>query len=1074
MKTVTTNTLNEIKNSYDVLTSVRVIAEWNQNRYATITSVTNGLPSSAVEDGDPDMFPIESIVLPDRPVAGIVKNRANSQRRADFQPDGYVTKGYLHKPNGPRYVTSTPDAKYQYWSSPGESTGTFVGSTASNISNVQPTIMYGGPTWTNKIVVQIENSYAQPSLWNIQITTDGTNWTTISTNATIPSNGRVEIYRQANSTWGTTAYYDNPVQIRGLRMNVTQMNRTKVFFNLIELGARIESDLSPYVIDYESSFEMSDTSFITPLGVASGNTGSVTLSNFDNRFSNDNPSSLYYGIIDKNVQMRVDLGVSTDPYQTTNKTYEWIRQMTMRVDEWSGQDLDTMTANLQDDSMYLQSVKPNAVVYQSMTVAEIVWRLLDSIGYTNYFVEVIDADPTTLIPYFWCDGEDTIWDIFKKLAQATQTAIYFDEYGTLQIKTRNVAFKAGQTPVWTFDQSQNGSKLPDIISLNKTRNYEANVVNVAYREVKPSEEKNGTYAMQTVWEPEGSVVMRATPLIHPMTSNQNYLRLTPSAAAIWPYEGIMQIQGEYIRYSGKGYSYYDAGGVLRNKYIKSTDEKVALDRLNAYFSYKNSFNGYFWITERGALNSSPKTHTIDASGYFSRIRTGNQAVKNWTGGWKALPGTSVAKITTNSTFKTNSWYTVTRGSEFDVAPNYFGARVRFPTSGYTWGAGGLTFGNTTNESGYFLELFNTNLYTAHPTARNTTNEIGFYVKNSAGTVSRFGPNNKKGTVVAIQKGVWYDIDVSANWNASGGPIFSIYINGVFQYTVQVPTASKPSGTPSGRWGVYTRGFTNMEVEYVYASNSSEAVPFDESSRYSRIHGGYESTQLFNEWVYNIRKVWRTIGKRRTSVIQRYNQLFVDDFGPVAHEVREFDVKFDVESKGPSLHSRLYFSNTSQVVCLDYNADPFGAKFLLASASRKTAVINGEDNVSFGPNNQVTQKMLVYGRTLLNTDEKTKTTKNEYAIRRRGEVAVDFPSDWIQSEAEATELGKWITMHWAGGQDEIEIESFMNPLLQLGDVVAVNFPPGNMTAATHKYFVVKASHSYDQGLGSKFTLRRARI
>jgi hypothetical protein len=88
--------------------------------------------------------------------------------------------------------------------------------------------------------------------------------------------------------------------------------------------------------------------------------------------------------------------------------------------------------------------------------------------------------------------------------------------------------------------------------------------------------------------------------------------------------------------------------------------------------------------------------------------------------------------------------------------------------------------------------------------------------------------------------------------------------------------------------------------------------------------------------------------------------------------------------------------------------------------------------------------------------------------------VDFPSDFIQSEGEATNLGNWITMHWAGGQDEITIQSFMNPLLQLGDLVTINHPLGNMAPATHKYFVVEAKHTYSEGMESEFTLRRARI
>ena len=1075
MKTVTTATSNKLKQSYDVQTSLRLIAEWNMNRYSPISVVRN--TAAALEDGDPDLFPIDSIVLPERPTAGILKNRANSANRMGYKPDGYVTTGYVNKPNGPRYFTATPESKYKYWSSPSESSGTVVGPSASTMSNCQPTVIYAGNTWSNKIVVGIENSYSKPTAWTVETSVDGTNWVTVATNPAIPTNGRVELYRQVDGTWSSAPYYSNPTQLKGVRITVTQMDQSKVYFNLIELGLRLVSDLSSYLISFDSEATMANPSFITPLGTASANTASVVLANFDNRFSNDNPSTMYYGLIDKYVDMRLDVGITTDSYSTVNKTYEWIRQFTMAVDEWSGNDLDTITAELKDDSMFLQTIKPNPTMYENVTVAEIIWRLLDTLGYSNYFVEAIDADPSTLVPYFWTDGTKTMWEIIESLSQATQTAVYFDEYNVLQIKTRNTALNLSATPAWTFDGVVNGTKLPDIIDLTKNAAYEANVVNVAYRDTKPSDEVSGNAPMEVVWEPDGDVVLRSNALMSTINATQQYLRIDPVAAKVWPYSGIMQVEGEFIRYTAKSYSYYDKAGVLQSKYIKSNDEKVALDKLNPTLAFKNAFNGYFWLSERGALSSVGKAHYVDATGYFTRVKTGTGAQFSWPAGFRAVPGTSTAKITTNGTFKTNTWYTVTRGSEFDTAMNYYGARVRFPMSGYSFGAGGIVIAaGGSNEAGYYIELFRTALYTGNPAARNTTNEVSLYVKQPGATLKRFGPNNGRGTVLAVEKGKWYDIDVSVNWAASGGPSFTIYVNGVLQFTVQVPTAQIPSTGTTGRWGVFTRGYTAMDIEYVYGTNSGEQVSFDQANQYSRIHNGYISNQMFNEWVYNTRKVTRIIRKKKTSVIQRYNQLVIDDFGPMVQEVREYNVKFDTSGGdiGPSLHSRPYFSNVDQVICPEYTPNPFGAKFVLANTSRQNAIVNGEDQITYGADNSVTQKFFIYGRAIKQGEEKTETVRNENAILRHGEVVVDFSSDWIQSQAEAKALGEWITLHWAGGNDEITIESFMNPLLQLGDLVSINFPAGNMATSTHKYFIVEAKHSYDEGMSSSFTLRRARI
>jgi len=212
------------------------------------------------------------------------------------------------------------------------------------------------------------------------------------------------------------------------------MYKSKVFFNLIELSPRLEQDLSYFVLDYSVENGMSESSFVTPLGVSSANTAGVTLSNVDGRFANDNEylnrsasdhsytyvegqssiPNLYKGLLDKNVEFRLSVGINTGSYESPN--WEYVRQFTMKTDTWEGQDLDRTSVSLFDDAMRLQTIKPNPIFFQSMTVGEIIWRLLDSVGFNNYKYESRDDDPSTLIPYFWADGEKTIWEIINELA----------------------------------------------------------------------------------------------------------------------------------------------------------------------------------------------------------------------------------------------------------------------------------------------------------------------------------------------------------------------------------------------------------------------------------------------------------------------------------------------------------------------------------------------------------------------------------------------------------------------------------------------------------------------------------
>ncbi len=75
--------------------------------------------------------------------------------------------------------------------------------------------------------------------------------------------------------------------------------------------------------------------------------------------------------------------------------------------------------------------------------------------------------------------------------------------------------------------------------------------------------------MESVWEPQGTVALRATTLTASMSPTDNRFKIDPRDARIWPYAGMVQIQGEFIRYNGKGYSYYNSAGVLTRTYINS-------------------------------------------------------------------------------------------------------------------------------------------------------------------------------------------------------------------------------------------------------------------------------------------------------------------------------------------------------------------------------------------------------------------------------------------------------------------------------------------------------------------------
>lgn len=1068
----------------------KVTFEWNQNRYAGISKIDN-VPSDELTNPEIDTFPIETIALPQRPKRGIIKARTSPpvyqetpgpwrRRQAPSGDEGFTSGEYTDVPNATRYYTAGPESAYKYWSSPKPS-GTATGTNGFPFPagfEVSPYILYKNTAHVNKIVVGLENSWARPVNYDIQVTQNsGSTWSTVASNLLPNSDGQVIIYRQNGGSWSQTKNLSSVTTLNGIRLVVKEMSNADAYFNLIELSPRLELDMSPYVITYETNMEMSSTTFLTPIGQASSNTGSVTLSNVDQLFNNENEDSLFYKLIDKNILVSIDLEYDLNEY---GGGLESVREATMYVDQWSTSSDLEMTAELKDSSKFLQEEKVPQTLLQNITVGEAIWRICDSIGFNNYVYDTKETESVSHIEYFWTEEEDTVWDTFQSLAQATQTAVYFDEFDILRIKSRESALDLEAEPVWELEATNNRGRLADIVEANISADYESNIVNVKYQTTKVSDDNKGFPEMQVLWTPEDSFVLRSSRLVQRLTATADVMRITTSDVKFWPYEGLVNIEGELIKYNGKEYSYYSKAGPITTVWVYSDEEKTNIDRSlsNIDNAFKNTWTGRIKIKERGVYWTSPRDHLVDISGWSGRMLSKNVSVTNpWQGGISHIAHASLMRVTSPATASVDASYVAVRGRFEDQPYRRYGTRMRISPASHTGSAGiGIMIGPS--ESGYYVELTPTNILDANAGAlRKTLNEVSFYSRHVNGNQLRLGGPGARAQII---RDAWYDLDVDLFMEPNNGPHnITIYLNGIVMMRIRL---SSGRVAQSGRVGTFVRGRAIADYEYFFAHAGGEEYRTDEVSQFDKVRGGFVSGQWDREYVYSSRNATRKIGKNTLTYKQNYNQYLFDEFGPIVHEIRELDVPFE---KFPVLHSRLYVSNSSEILCPEYVPTPFGAKFMLANTSRNNSVAHGEDTLKYGPDNPINQVMMIYGRLIFQEEAQTYTVKNkkgleenpikdEDSIRRRGKVEVDIDSRWIQSKSAAEALGNWILKHWAGGSEELEVEVFGNPLFQIGDLVTVDYPDKDLYRTTHKYFVVRINNSFNNGLQTTLTLRRAKI
>ena len=1082
-----------LQNDAAVKAIPEVIVDWNINRY--IDAVASN-PITDVYDFDPEIFPIESIILPLRPTKGINKARVGSATISDDYLAENASTAYS------RYYVADPDDVYNYWTSPDASDGS-----TGALSNCKPQVVYAEPVVTNKILITLENSWASPKTFSIQTTsianpTSDAHWTEIANQTTLPTDwkgrGQIVLYWNGNS-WLNSVRLDNddlsPVTttIHGVRIVVTALeggyqttadgsavgstyvkNDDGVYqtfatdgkdarFDLIEISARLEVNISPYVITVSDDFELGEPSDLYPIGTVTSNVGNMTLSNLymvdgdwvPGLFNSENTDSPYHKYIDANAEMTVKYNYFDEDDQPLGT----VQQAVMYVDSWESQSDDVVALSMTDYSKFFNDQNVPAAMWEGLTVPQIVWRVLDSIGFVNYVVNR-DADRVTEheIPVFYTDGESTVWETLDELAKASQTAIYFDAFGMLQVKTRDFALSSSDAPVWTFTSETDQTQLANIISLDQTNEFEPNHYKVVYQKTNWSDENRGMPTMQKVWEPEGTVVLRATPLVRTLDKTDDNLWIGADDVRVWPYKGMVNINSELIRYEGKQFVYFTgSNGNTRNViYVKSADEHKSRNNDTPWeHRHKNHYTGALKITEREVWNSELLRHPVDAEGYSVRnIVNGTHNID--VNGLNHLKRQSKVVLNTPSKFdQYRDLLIATRGDTDDTPFYYYGTKFSFKPSGRDQFAGIVIHNSGTNEDGYYIEL----------TVSKNLNAVKRKDRNELIVYSRVNGNDKKigDEALAIGEDIEYEVDVEYAPDGADHKI-RVWVNGKQVFSKTVTGGEKNAA--NGKFGIFARGKTTAEFEYLYAVKKPGKVLPDDFSFMDKVKRGYVGDLWFKEWVFETKDNKRRVKKKTGDPKHRVNERYMDDFGPYVHEVREFDVKFD---PAPVLHSRLYITNDWSATALEYRANPFGAKFIIANTYRNNAVIHGEDTLSYaGSRSSINQIVTVFGRALVIDESEEEVAKNEDQIRRRGKIESELTSPWIQSKGMAKDIVNWLKDNFSEGNENVTIQVFGNPLVQVGDIVHVTFPRKHID---HDFFVVGANNEFDSGISTTLRLRR---
>lgn len=434
MQQIDSQLMTALETDYQIGGTAVLIAEWNYNRTIK-TTVTN-----TIDDANfipwvysKEHFPVSSITEGFRPDAGM---------EFAFTGTALPIDNSQLAPGGKRYNIVSKTCPYKYWISPSKSstaTGNNNLPTAINefaISNADLTVEYNSYVKSNKIKITFAN-LVLPAVWRVSVFDQAVNnWVLIATSPTVdPLTGRAELWWNG-TTWVQTQQLDDTKYktINKIKVEFDSLNTPDQRLHVIEVAAMREIDMSARLQSYSISSTMDDVDFIHPVGQMNSNDGNIIIDNRDLEIALMDETSDYYGLIDGWCEFRTYVKFDMSKYSAGP---ELVRTSTMFSNGWSQDSPYEYSIELFDIMKLLQTIKCPAMLIENKSIARILSGILDTVGVDKYEFDFEDFDTTAIIRYFWTDGQESVYEAFNRICESHQCAVFVDEFGRLQLLTRN-------------------------------------------------------------------------------------------------------------------------------------------------------------------------------------------------------------------------------------------------------------------------------------------------------------------------------------------------------------------------------------------------------------------------------------------------------------------------------------------------------------------------------------------------------------------------------------------------------------------------------------------------------------
>jgi len=504
-------------------------------------------------------------------------------------------------------------------------------------------------------------------------------------------------------------------------------------------------------------------------------------------------------------------------------------------------------------------------------------------------------------------------------------------------------------------------------------------------------------------------------IAYPMTPGANYYM------RIRAYSGAGQT-GQYGAYT---YSAITPPKPASSGSYNSSTSGTTTPPMSAWELWQRAEHGYDPLNLSNTLDDESGPAAVAASGTSYAVQENREV------------STSLFKITNNNT-NPGKYSIVTKNSGISTAyTRYaFGTSIFFQSNiNDVKGSGGIGFFTSSNGmDGYYVAI-----QTTANLSDNADKEVRI-IKVSGGKQTVLNDTQKGSTskiLTGILGGIAYKVDVNVIVT-SEQRVIDVYINN-FKITAYDTSSVLPVTSNVAMFA--STGKANFDYFY--------ATPLTEDQYKNGI------IQNVYEGKYGTKTLSFLYGDKILNNSISASQLpFLEEFGTVARELRKINIKYESRPGNP-----LYASTgiNKYVTILGQRLTSFGAEVYVVNNSGTFVPLDNSDLYSFS----------IVGNYIVTTGQheyKSNTLSENTVVE-----PVIFESSWIQTESDAKKLTDWIQSQWSKQQQIVNLETFGNPLISVGDIIAINYPSNDFDG-TEKFVVTRVNNSFKEGLQTSITAR----